>query len=163
MHASRSRSVVRPLVFAAATAAFVLSMSAVVVQSSAHEAKTAVTAKHARGEASEAQGERDEHFQKMTKRLKLTDDQAARMKTIMQAQWTESSEMRARYKGQPATPENKATMEKARKNLHAETDAKMAQVLNADQMTEYKKMRAEHMKHMKSEKDEKDEAKEVKQ
>ena len=158
MIAARRQDFVRMLVLAATTAAFALCMSVVVVaQSSAHNAT--VSAKHARNEANEAQGERDERFQKMTKHLKLTDDQSTRMKAIMQEQWTESGELRAKYKGQSNTPENKAAMMNARKDLHASTDAKIAQVLTAPQMTEYRKMRADHMKHMNKEKNEKDEAK----
>jgi len=164
MFAARWPNAVRSVVLAATTAAFVLCMSVVVVaRSSAHEATAAVTTKQARSEAAEAQGERDEHFQKMSKRLKLTDDQAAKVKSIMEAQWAQSSELRAKYKGQPVTPENKAAMKNARKDLHASTDAKIAEVLTATQMTEFKKMRAEHMKHRESEKNEKDEAKEGKE
>ena len=159
MIAARSRSVVRPLVLAATTAAFVLAMSVVVAQAPAHAATTAVTKKHARNEAAETKNEKSEHLQKMTERLKLTADQTARVKSIMDAQWAQSRELRAKNKGQPSTPENKAAMENARKDLHADTDAKLAQVLTADQMTEYKKMHTEHMKHMESEKDEAKESK----
>lgn len=169
MIAVRRPNVVRPLVLAATTAAFVLALSAVVVAQASAAASTTpkststVTRKHARGGAADEQNEMSEHLQKMTERLKLTDDQAAKVKAIMQAQWTASSELRAKYKGQPVTAENKAAMVKARKDLHADTEAKLAQVLTADQMAEYKKMRTEHMKGKEKEKDEKDEGKEGKE
>src|SRR5260221_10316855 len=166
MHAARSRSVVRPLANAVTTAAFVLAMSVVVARTPAYAATAAVAKKQARSEAAEGKNEKNEkseHLQKLSQRLKLTTDQTAKVKTIMDAQWAQSSELRAKYKGQPSTPENKAAMESARKDLHADTDAKLAQVLTADQMTEFKKMRAEHMKHKESEKGEKDEGKEGKE
>jgi Spy/CpxP family protein refolding chaperone len=165
MSATRKPIVSRLLVLAASTAAFVLGTSIVVVAQTAaptpaaSKSAPAVPKKHTRGGAAEEQNEMSRHFQKMTQRLKLTDDQVAKVKPIMQAQWAESNELRAKYKGRPATPENKAALEKAREDLHASSEAKLAQVLSADQMTEFKKMRAEHMKKEGTEKDEKEEAK----
>ena len=151
--------VVRPVVLAA-LAAFVLGVPGTVAAQTSPPAKTKSTwtagKKHARGGAGGEQKELSEHLQMMTQRLKLTDDQVARVKVILQEQMTASNELRARYKGQPATPESRAAMEKAHKELHAGTDAKLAEVLTADQMTEYKKMWSEHMKKsgMKEEKEE---------
>ena len=148
MSASRSLSVVRPLVLVA-LAAFVLGVPVVArAQTSAPApAKTKSTStvamEHSKESAAEEQKER---LQQMTQRLKLTEDQAAKVKSIFEAQKVQATELQAKYKGQPTTPENKAAMEKAHKDIHADTDAKLAQVLTADQMTEYKKMRAEHMK-----------------
>ncbi len=138
-------------------------MSVVVAQTPAYAATAAETKKHARSEAAEAKNEKGEHLQKLSQRLKLTADQTAKVKSIMEAQWAQSRELRAKYKGQTSTPESKAALESARKDLHADTEAKLAQVLTADQMTEFKKMRAEHMKHRESEKNEKDEGKEGKE
>ena len=98
---------------------------------------------------------------KLTERLKLTDDQAAKVKSIFEARMTQKAELRAKYKGGSATPETRAAFEKARKDLHADTDAKLAAVLTAGQMTEYQKISAEHMRRMGAmQKEEKDEAKE---
>jgi Spy/CpxP family protein refolding chaperone len=119
------------------------------------------TKRHPRGDAAEEQKEQGKHLQKLTQRLKLTSDQAVKVKSIMEAQRAEWRELRAKYKSEPAAQENKSAMEKARADLHASTEAKLAQVLTADQMSEFKKMRAEHMKkHEREEKEEKGEAKE---
>jgi len=168
MIVARWPNTVRMFVLVTTTAAFVLCMSLVVAQTSAAaptatKSTSTVSRRHARGDAAEAQNRRSEHFQKLTQRLKLTDDQATRVKSIMDARWAQSSELRAKYQGQPATPESKAAMKQARKELHADTDAKLAQILTADQMTEFKMMRAEHMKHRGSWKDGKDEGKEGKE
>ena len=98
-------------------------------------------------------------MQKLTARLKLTDEQVPKVQAIMEAKRAEVAEFRAKYKGQPVTPESKAAMEKAQRDFHADTDAKLAQVLTPSQMTEYKKMRHEHMKKdwSKGEKEEKGE------
>jgi Spy/CpxP family protein refolding chaperone len=138
-------------------------MSVVVAQTPADAATAAVTNKQTRSEAAEGKNRRSEHLQKLSQRLKLTADQTASVKAIMDAQWAQSRELRDKYKGQAWTPENKAAMESARKDLRADTDTKLAQVLTADQMTEFKKMRAEHMKHREWGKGEKDEGKEGKE
>jgi len=88
----------------------------------------------------------NEHLAKMTERLKLSDDQVAKVREIMQSKMGEMKALRAKYKGQPSTPENKAAMEKDHQALHASIEEKLATVLSAEQMTEYKKMSAEHMK-----------------
>ena len=168
MIASRPLKVVRPLVLVAG-AAFILGLPIVAMASASGPAAAStkstshVSKRHAKGSAAEEQNEMSRRLQKMTQRLKLTPDQVVRVKEIMQAHATEASELRAKFKSQPATAETKSAMEKAHKELHADTDARLAQVLTADQMSEYKLMRAEHMKRegMKEEKEEaKEEAKE---
>jgi hypothetical protein len=88
----------------------------------------------------------DERMEHMTKRLKLTDEQKVKVKPILMDQMTKMHELRAKYEGKP---EGKAAMDKERKELWADADEKLALVLNADQVTELKKMRAEHMNHKK--------------
>ena len=168
MLTSSPLNVVRTLVLAAA-AAFVVSLAATVgAQSSpapvpaAKNSSWAATKSHARGGAAEEQNEMSERLQQMTHRLKLTDDQVAKVKSIFAAKKVQASELRAKFKGQPATAESKVAMEKARKDLHADTDAKLAQVLTADQMTEYKTMRAEHKKNEGAKEEKEEEAKEGK-
>ena len=164
MSAARKPSAGRLFVLAATTVAFVIGIAVVVAAKTAGPASKSnatATKQNVRGNKAEEQNER---IQKMAKRLKLSDDQVAKVQSIMQAGWTEMSDLRAKYDSQPRTPENKAAMEQARKDLHEKTQASLAQVLTADQMTEFKKMRAEH-KHGewgKGEKGEKDEAKERK-
>lgn len=127
---------------------------------SATSSATTAMKKHAKGGEDE-QTEMNEHLQKMTKKLKLTDDQVPKVREILQSKMSEMSEMRAKYKDEPRTPENKAAMEKAHQELHADIEAKLASVLTPEQMTAYKKMSAEHMK-KESAKEEKEEAKEAK-
>jgi Spy/CpxP family protein refolding chaperone len=142
MLSSRPRSAVRPVVLAA-LAALVLGLPVVAgAQTSTPapaKAKSASTVakRHAKRGAAEEQKEQSERLQQMTQRLKLTDDQVAKVKSIFEAQKVQATELRAKFKGQSTTPENKAAMEKAHKDLHADTEAKLAQVLTADQMTEY--------------------------
>ena len=165
MSASRPLSTARPLVLAA-VAALVLGLPAVAGAQASSPAGAApkpastVSRKHAKGGAAEEQNEKSERLQRMTQRLKLNDEQVAKVKSIFEAQIVQMTELRAKYKGQPTTPENRAAMEKARKDLHADTDAKLAQVLTADQMTEYTKMRAEHMKKEGAKEEKEEEAKE---
>jgi len=163
MLSPRPFDVARPLVLAL-TAALILGVTAVAFgqpaapATSETKATATATKKHASREAAEDKNEMNKHLQQMTKRLKLTDDQAAKVKSIMEAQRAQASELRAKYKGQPVTTESKAEMKKAREDLRADTEAKLSQVLTPDQMTEWKKLRAEHMK--KEGKEEKEEAKE---
>ncbi|HTM57515.1 MAG TPA: hypothetical protein VL123_03795 [Candidatus Udaeobacter sp.] len=88
-----------------------------------------------------------ERFDRMTKSLKLTDEQKEKVRPIMVEEMTRARAMREKFEGKPMTAETHAAMEKEHKELWAEEDAKLAQVLTPDQMTELKKMRAEHMKH----------------
>ena len=169
MLSPRPLDAVRPLVLALA-AALVLGVPVVAVAQPAAPATTktkatsAVTKKRVKGDAAEDQNEMNRHLQEMTKRLKLTEDQAAKVKSIMVAHETQAGELRAKYKGQPVTAESKAEMKKAHEDLHADTEAKLAQVLTPEQMTAWKKMRAEHLKKegAKEEKEEANEAKEGK-
>jgi Spy/CpxP family protein refolding chaperone len=150
MSSPRPFDVVRPLALAL-SAALILGVTAVAFgQTAAPDTKatkttSTVTKKHARKEAAEDRNEMSKHLQNMTKRLKLTDDQAAKVKSIMEAHEAQGSELRAKYKGQPVTAESKAEMKKEREALHADAEAQLGQVLTPEQMTEWKKMRAEHM------------------
>jgi Spy/CpxP family protein refolding chaperone len=109
---------------------------------------TSTTAKksHGKAAASEERAELNEHLQQMTDRLSLTDDQVTKVREILKSRATQMNEVRAKYKGQMDTPENKSTLAKARQDVHADTQAKLARVLSASQMAEYKKMNVEHRK-----------------
>lgn len=124
----------------------------VLAQASAPAAKAPVAKKHVNRAAAAEQSEMNEHLAKMAEQLKLTDDQVAKVREIMQSKMTEMKTMKAKYKGMPATPENKAAMEKDRQAMHADIETKLATVLSPEQMTEYKKMSAEHMKKESAEK-----------
>jgi Spy/CpxP family protein refolding chaperone len=88
-----------------------------------------------------------ERFDRMTKGLKLTEEQKAKMRPIMIDEMTRARALRTKFEGKLSTPEARAEMEKQHKAIWAEADAKLAQVLSPEQMTELQKMRAEHMKH----------------
>src|SRR5439155_5058838 len=95
---------------------------------------TAVTKSPARAAAAERENELNEHLQQMTERLKLTDDQAAKVRVILETRSARMHRIHATYNAQLGTPENKDTMERAQQRLHAEMGAKLARVLTPDQM-----------------------------
>jgi hypothetical protein len=101
---------------------------------------------HGKPAASEERVDLNEHLQQMTERLNLTDDQVAKVREIMKSNSARMSALHAEYKGRLDTPENKSTMAKARQEVHASTQAKLAHVLTAGQMAEYRKMSTEHGK-----------------
>src|SRR5258706_3350279 len=164
MLTSRPRTLIRLLALSAA-AAFVLGMPVMAATEAAVStavkapAITAATTsapttasvrststlkkKRAHSGAPEEQNELNVHVRKLTETLKLSDDQELKVKSIFQARMTQAAELRAKFRGEPATPENRAAFEKARSGLRAETDAKLAQVFTADQMTEYRKLMTE--------------------
>lgn len=167
MSTTRSEYFARPMLLAS-VAAFVLGLPLAVATlttspaSAETSASSTVTMKNKRSAADE-QKEFNEHLQKITKRLKLNADQAAKVKAIMVDQMAQKTALKARYKDQAMTADDKATMDQAKKALHADTDARLAKVLTADQMAEYSKMRAEKMKKHEHAKEEKaEEAKESK-
>ena len=82
----------------------------------------------------------------MAQLLNLTDDQVAKVKSIFEAKSAQAIALRAKYKGQSATSDDKAAMRRDYKAMRADTDAKLAQVLTADQMAKYKQMHGKHMK-----------------
>jgi Spy/CpxP family protein refolding chaperone len=87
----------------------------------------------------------DEHVNKVAEKLKLSDDQKEKFKTIMSGQRDKMKDMRAKYKGKTMTADDKAEMKKDMEALQADTDSQLSTVLTPDQMTEYKKMRSEKM------------------
>jgi Spy/CpxP family protein refolding chaperone len=104
------------------------------------------TTSHAKAATSEGRTEVNERLEKMTDHLSLTDDQVTKVREILQYRSAQLSELHAKYKGRLDTPENKATQEKARQELHAKIEAKLAHVLTAGQMAEYRKMGTERTK-----------------
>src|SRR2546427_7398365 len=98
----RPFGVVRPLALALSAALIVGVTAAAFGQSAAPVTKatkttSTVAKKHARKEAAEDRNEMSKHLQDMTKRLKLTPDQAAKVKSIMEAHEAQASELRAKY------------------------------------------------------------------
>jgi hypothetical protein len=167
MLTSRSLNVVRTLVLAAVSAIVVGIPAIVGAQTPAptpavKQSSAAATRKQARSTVGKEQSEQSERLQKMIQRLKLTDEQVAKVKSILADKQVQADQLRAKFKGQTATPESKAAMEKAHKDLRADTDAKLAQVLSADQMAEYKTIRGEHRKHEGAKEEKEEEAKEGK-
>lgn len=144
MQKFRPSQEIRTLALATAAALMLVAPAARAEQgSTAASTKSAAEAsKHAKHQ----QDEMNEHVAKLTKELKLTPDQQVKVKDIVQTMWTQKQEFHAKYKDTPSTPEAKLEMEKAHQELHASIEASFAQVLTPEQMTEYKKMNAEHMK-----------------
>jgi len=87
----------------------------------------------------------DEHVNKVADKLKLSDDQKEKFKTIMTGQRDKMKDLHAKYKGKTMTADEKAEMKKDMAALQADTDSQLSSVLTPDQMTEYKKMRSEKM------------------
>jgi hypothetical protein len=77
----------------------------------------------------------------MADTLKLTADQRAKVKPILMGQADQVKALRAKYMGQAKTPETQAAMAKEMQAIREAGDAKLAQVLSADQMTQYKAWR----------------------
>ena len=77
----------------------------------------------------------------MSQQLKLTPDQRDKAKAILMDQASQLKQMRTKYAGMEKNDANKAAMKKDVEDLRDATDAKMAEVLSADQMTQYKAMR----------------------
>lgn len=79
----------------------------------------------------------------MKDRLKLTDEQAAKVKPIIEAQMKQMAEMREKYPrpepGNPPSEEMMTAMQKVRE----ETNTKIAAVLTPEQQTEFKKFMSE--------------------
>ena len=144
-------SIIRPLntrslmIAAAATVVFGMPLLAMGASTTTKSSTVNKTHDH-EGGAGERSGRRGERLQKMAQLLNLTDDQAARVKSIFEAKSEQAMSLRAKYKGQSATSEDKAAMQRDFKAMRAETDAKLAQVLTADQMAKYKQMHGKHMK-----------------
>ncbi len=164
MLTSRRQNFVRLLALTAA-AALVIGMPAIAAAeapasaASSAGSSSALKKRHARAGAAEEQRQLNMHVQKLTEGLKLSDDQATKVRSILQGRATQAKELRAKFRGEAATPENRAALEKAYRELHADTDTKLAAVLTAEQLTEYRKISAEHMRTMGA-KEEKEEPKE---
>jgi Spy/CpxP family protein refolding chaperone len=90
----------------------------------------------------------DEHVNKIAEKLKLSDDQKEKFKTIMSAQRDKMKDIRAKYAGKGGknmSAEDKAALKKDMQDLQADTDTQLASVLTPEQLAEYKKMRSEKM------------------
>ncbi len=81
----------------------------------------------------------------MADTLKLTPDQRARARTILLDQGYQLHNLREKYMAMPRTPENRAAMTKEMQALRDSTDARLVNVLSADQMARYKKWREERL------------------
>lgn len=79
----------------------------------------------------------------MKERLKLTDEQEAKVKPILVDSMKRQMDIRQKYgappQGQPPSKEAMAEMKKSRE----ETNKQLSQVLTKDQMKEYTKMQSE--------------------
>ena len=132
-------------------AALVLGASALVMAEGAapvaSPAKSSDVKAHDKDAAGGKENWLNERMERMTKRLKLTDEQKVKVKPILMDQMAKMHELHAKYEDKSTSAESKAAFDKERKELWADADAKLVPVLNADQVAELKKMRAEHMNH----------------
>ncbi len=87
----------------------------------------------------------DRQVAAMKERLKLTDDQATKVKPIVMDSMKKQMEIRQKYnvqQGQRPSDEAMAEMKKARE----ETNKQLSEVLTKEQMQEYQKMMSERMR-----------------
>ncbi len=87
----------------------------------------------------------DRQVAAMKERLKLTDDQATKVKPIIVDSMKKQMEIRQKYnvqQGQRPSQEAMAEMKKTRE----ETNKKLGEVLSKEQMQEYQKMMSERMR-----------------
>lgn len=87
----------------------------------------------------------DRQVAAMKERLKLTDDQATKVKPILVDSMKKQMEIRQKYnvqQGQRPSDEAMADMKKVRE----ETNKKLSEVLSKEQMQEYQKMMSERMR-----------------
>ena len=82
----------------------------------------------------------DERLAQLTEQLDLTDEQAAKMKPIIEEQSKKQQELFESAGG------DRATMRAEMTKLMEETDKRYAEVLTEDQMNEYREMRQERMR-----------------
>ena len=79
----------------------------------------------------------------MKDRLKLTDEQAAKVKPIIETQMKEMAELREKYpRPEPGNPPSEEMMT-AMQKLREDTNTKIAAVLTPEQQTEFKKFASE--------------------
>ncbi|MCX6599890.1 MAG: Spy/CpxP family protein refolding chaperone [Acidobacteria bacterium] len=79
----------------------------------------------------------------MKDRLKLTDEQAAKVKPIIEAQMKQMAELREKYpRPEPGNPPSEEMMT-AMQKMREETNTKIAAVLTPEQQTEFKKFSSE--------------------
>ncbi len=84
----------------------------------------------------------DRQVTAMKDRLKLTDDQEKKVKTILQDQMKKQAELRQKYNMQPGERPPQEAME-AMKKLREDVNTKMSEVLSKEQMADYQKMMEE--------------------
>lgn len=93
---------------------------------------------------SDGQGRRGKMMERqlsdMKEKLKLSDDQAQKVKTILSDSASKMRELRQKAEpGQPPSEEARTQMSKIREETHA----KLSEVLSKEQMADYDKMMAE--------------------
>jgi hypothetical protein len=114
----------------------------------AKSAPTASTSKSGMS-SSAKKDEVQRQLKMMADQLKLTPDQRDKCKAILTDNAAQLKQIHAKYTGMEKNDANKAAMKKDMTDLRDASDAKMAEVLSADQMTQYKAMREAHMAKMK--------------
>jgi len=92
----------------------------------------------------------DHQLKQMADSLKLTPQQRANARPILLDHAYQVKQLRDKYVGMERTPANREAMTKEMQTLREATDTKLAGVLSADQMTQYKKMRDEQLARVRS-------------
>jgi 2-oxoglutarate dehydrogenase E1 component len=83
----------------------------------------------------------EKELKAMADTLKLTPAQRSKARPIMLEHAYQVRELRTKYAAAPRTPETREAMAKDMQSLREGTDAKLAEVMSAEQMSKYKEMR----------------------
>ena len=106
-------------------------------------------ATHGQRGASKQQQDFNRRLQQISDRLKLTEEQNPKVRSVYEAEALKAREIKTKFKGTPDTPENKAELKKELMALRTETNTQLLQILTPAQMAELKKMQDEQMAKMK--------------
>jgi hypothetical protein len=82
-------------------------------------------------------------LQQMADSLKLSPDQKEQARPILMDHANQLRQLRNKYVAMPKTPANRQAMVKEAAAIRSSTDARLAKVLSADQMTTFRRMRDE--------------------
>jgi Spy/CpxP family protein refolding chaperone len=106
-------------------------------------------ATHGQRGASKEQQDFNRRLQQISDRLKLTEEQNPKVRSVYEAEALKAREIKTKFKGTPDTPENKAELKKEMLTLRTETNTQLKEILTPAQMTELQKMQEEEIKKMK--------------
>jgi Spy/CpxP family protein refolding chaperone len=82
-------------------------------------------------------------LQEMAERLKLSEEQKEQIRAILEAQVKEMQELREKTMSEGRSQSSMSQMREGMQKIQKDTDANLEEILTAEQMAEYKKIRQE--------------------